>query len=281
MAGGYSWTLKNIISKAQRLANDYRGEWADGERVTLSEMVTHVNDVLLDLSRATRCLKAIGYVPLEAGVYVYTLPENCLALLRLNLSGFDGEVLFPLSVTPLEMTGASPSGSGSPAYWFRDRLAWNQIGIFPPSGAIPDDAFTVAMEQADGIIRRVYEAGGTDYIPFDGDEALRGFDGETVNVMSGEGNILVDFYEAEAAMLLCYARTPVPLTAQNDSPDGGLPIWLHKEIPYAAACKVLENRTDEVAALKKKIFEARWKEITARLIRHQGTIASVSEVSPL
>ena len=281
MAGGYSWTLRNIISKAQRLANDYRGEWADGERVTLAEMITHVNDVLLDLAKNTQALKAIGYVPLSEGTYIYTLPENCLRLQRLSLSGFDGAVLTPLSMAPFELSGGTMQGEGEPTHWFREKLAWNQVGIFPPSGAIPDDAFTVAMEQADGIIRRVYEAGGSDYIPFDGNEALRGFDEETVEVIAGEGNILIDFYEADAAMLLVYARAPLPMTAQNDTPDGGFPIWMHKEVPYAVAIRLMDGRDDALSALKKKVFEARWKEVRDKIIRHQGSIASTLEVSPL
>lgn len=129
--------LSDIINQVLRCTGDYFGVGdIAGRTWTRAQVVIAINQALLEWSRRTGFLRKIDTVDLTEGAKTYTLPDNCLRLLRIGF--YDDKactwIAEPTSITAQDLSYLSITGELSPKYFFLEFLAYNKFGWQPTVG---------------------------------------------------------------------------------------------------------------------------------------------------
>lgn len=261
MASDYAKTLQEIVDKTMRLCGDYRGAYTDGLRFTVSEVKAAVNDTVLEMIRFTGCLKDMSVIPLIDGQQVYDLPANMIRPIRFSINGINGTVILPKQISQFDQESRAVSGEGNPINFFRDKnLGPSQVGFHPTPGATGS---TFTRDNDYGLLRRVVDGDG-ESIDYDANRALRRISGVPFS-RSGSGQIIRSIISDYGNIHLTFIRVPQKIEKNTDFPDADIPVYMHKDIPYGAAARLLTSSTKKIHSKKLPRFAGKWARATNNL----------------
>lgn len=264
----YRRNFANIINGTLRLVGDYRGDGRNGRHFDRAEVGVAVNNAALDFVRSTGALKARRTIPVTSGTSVYSLPADCLQLLRVSLEGLSGTVLVPVNISDLDLLGLARSATGTPYEFYRQYLAYNQIGLIQEPAA---DGSSFERDVAEGLLRAVRDSGATShYLPLDADEAIRTVEGAPY-FQTGDGNVVQEVATPAGNLTVWYVRTPALMANPWDFPDPELPEFVHKDLKYKAAWDLL------TLAIKGKPQPNKLKKFSGKWVKIIGRAASYVE----
>ena len=130
--------LKEVINQTLRCTGDYFGTgYIDGRTWTRAQVIIAINQALLEWSRRTGFLRKIDTVALTESTKTYTLPDDCLRLLRIGF--YDDNactwIAEPTSITARDLAYLAVTGELAATYFFLEYLAYNKFGWQPNVGA--------------------------------------------------------------------------------------------------------------------------------------------------
>lgn len=261
----YQRSLTEITDDTLRLLRDYRGTGADGKFFTWQEVLTRVKRTVRDMVVSTGVLKGIRSIIIQEGVYVYSLPNDCIRLLRASVNGLDGRVILPVSRGESDYKRSSlPTTEGTPETFFRDILPPDKIG-FVPGAAL--DGSTFSRDSLYGLIRQITD--GSSNLPYDSDQALRDVDNIDIRLLrSGDGYIIRDLLNPFGNIQVTYVRIPEIPEDPNGFIDSEIPEFVHKDIKYGATLDLLRSQPGQFETSKRQYFEIKWYNVLRMLQRH-------------
>lgn len=258
----YARNLSEIVEGAQRIVGDYVRPQSNGLVWAWSEVHEAANDTILDLVNRTHVLKDVRVVSLRSGVNIYDLPPDCLRPLRVGMHGASGYVVLPKSMEEVDLEGVSRAALGDPLTFFLDFLKPNQIGVLP----IPyRDGSSMARDSDYGLLRRV-EDGVGDVLPQDSSRPLRVIRGVPIE-RSGNGEIIREVVSPNGNLRVHFVRTPAIMNLPGDYPDRDIPEWVHPDIKYGVAARLLIYRRGKLDRIKLERFSRKWLRAATRLQR--------------
>ena len=269
MPSPYARTLLQVIDDALRLCNDYQSSGSDGWAFTWSEARRCTQDMLLEMVRRTGVLKDSRVIFLQEDVQVYDLPPECIRILRVGINNRTGTVLVPTSIAERDYEALARSSEGEPNRFYRDHtLAPNQVGFIPTPGR---DGSSFTRDTDYGLLRRIVgEDGGA--LPFDANLALRRVSGIPFS-RSGSGRIIRELISLYGNAYVTYVRAPEKWDRPQTYPDPDLPTYIHKDMKYGTAERLLRGSKSRAHQFKQKLFSVIWEGVILtmqRLSEHQG-----------
>jgi len=256
----YEKNLRQLVNLTLRLVNDYRGDYKNGKSFTVAEVITAVNDAILELVISTGVLKNVSLIIPTEDVQVYTLPADCLRPIQLKFNGLEGTLLLPKQVSQYDYERDPISDVGDPVTFYRDKgLAYNQIGFVP----IPGEDGSQAATASAGLLRRVSD--GTDNLTYDANRALRRVTGAPIEY-GGSGRIVRGLASNEGNIQVHYVRNPALMAKAKDYPDTDLPTWIHKDIKFGAGRRLLRGSRVKIHAIKGVVCTNKWQMLKFRLM---------------
>lgn len=271
MPTNYARDLREVINETLRLVNDYQGDGKNGKTWAWTEVRKEAQSLLLDLVRKTGILKNTQVIPLLKDQQVYDLPPDCIRLLRVNIHGYGGWVLLPREASEYDLMGSPQDESGDPGNFFRDILPPGQIGVNP----IPNrDGSTFTRDSTTGLLREIRDADGNT-IDFDANRPLRRIKGVPFT-RSGTGRLIREVISPYGNLQVTYVRAPAKWEKPNSYPDADIPEYIHKDLKYGVAARVLAGSRKPLHLLKRKRFLMKWQAVERNLQRrteHKGPMA--------
>lgn len=269
----YAKTFGQIVDATRRICRDVFPDGTYGRIWTKAEVGDAVNRAVLAAVDLTGGLRASAVIPLTEDVNVYDLPSDCVRLTRVNLHGLEGYVLFPTSITEIDLIGATRAEEGDPLYFYREFLEPDQIGVLP----IPYETGSTATRDTNyGLLRQIKDADGN-YVTYDANVALRRITGVPFQP-TGEGRVIRDVLSPYGNLCIDYIRAPQKMWFDESYPDKDIPEWFHKDIRYGAAVMLLRYRKSKIEQMRAKLFGARWRKACDKLqvrIQHQGPMGQM------
>lgn len=251
----FARTLSQIIDDTLRLCGDFREAGSPGRRWDRGEVEVVLKHAILELARNTGVLKDTAVIELEEDVTVYSLPDECMRLLRVSFGGKNGYVLFPTSITEVDLVCGALHGTGAAMTYFREFLSPDEIGILPAPSA-DGSAFTGAGTHPEGFLRDVTDEDGDDATITNSPRPIRRMDGERFrrsgpdasgflrDVKSRENNVEIDFIR--------YPRE------NGKYPDQSIPEWIHPKLKYLVAFRLLSGAKGKVDRHRKLRYRTIW-----------------------
>jgi len=129
--------LKEVINQTLRCCGDYFGAgYIAGRTWTRAQVIIAINQALLEWCRRTGFLRKIDTVDLTEATKTYTLPDDCIRLLRIGF--YDNKtctwIAEPTSITEQDLAYLPITGELFPTYFFLEYLAYNKFGWQPNVG---------------------------------------------------------------------------------------------------------------------------------------------------
>jgi hypothetical protein len=250
----YAKTLHQIVLATYRLCGDYYPNDTWGRIWTYEEIVAEVNKSVLKCIDESGGLRGNAVIPVVADSDIYNLPLDCIRLLRVGFSGFDGWILTPSSLTSyVDLPSHAALQTGNPYLFYREYLAPNQIGVIPKP---EDTGSTFTRDQTHGLLRAIRDAEGN-YIPFDANAPLRSIRGVPFQ-RTGDGRMVREIISTSGNIHIYYVRSPAKMVMRDDYPDPYIPEWVHKDIKYGAAQNLLKFRRGKLDQLRAKLCHKKW-----------------------
>lgn len=273
----YARTLLQVVSDTQRLCNDYIAQGKDGDTWTWMEMKSAVQDTILDMVRRTGILRESRVIFLDEDEQVYDLPDDCIRLLRVGLNKITGSIALPTSISHRDMAGLSRSSEGQPTDFYRDHsLGPNQIGFIPTPG---ESGSTFLRDSDYGLLRRIIDSEGNE-LEFDANKALRRIVGIPIS-MSGRSHIIRELVSLYGNIQVNYIRAPEKWDRPNTYPEDDILPYIHKDIKYGAAARILKSSKKRLLIMKQGRFEVKWNRILGKLQRYAETMGVNDSASPI
>lgn len=269
----YDRTLRRIIDDTLRLCGDFRGSGRDGRKHAWTEVRDAVTACLLQVGSETGLTRGIRVIQLVAGQSIYDLPEDCLGVVSVTLHGLSsGVVVFPYALRDLDYMGVSTAAAGTPAAYYRETLASNQIAVVPVAGKT-GSGFTVEGEGT-ALVSVADEDG--DRLAYDEDVPLAAVGGDVSFYAAGDGGILSALWPADGNLVIVYHRVPDCPVSGSDEVDVRVPYPLVKAIKFGAAL-----RLGGAQAQKNALFEYRWRRALNMGVSVSSSVSKVCEMRPL
>lgn len=278
MPSNYARTLRQVINDSFRLINDYRGNGKDGKHFSWLEARTMAQDVLLNMVRRTGILRESRIIFLQTDMQTYSLPDDCIRILRVGINRARGSVVLPTSITERDYQSFARSSEGEPVEFWRDHtLAMNQIGFIPT----PNQAGSSFTRDSDyGLLRRIVDEDGN-ALPFDANTGgLRTIQGVPLHV-SGNARIIREVISLYGNIQVAYVRAPEKWTDPDGYPDSDIPDFIHKDIKYGLGSTLCTYSRQRIHQFKKVRFAAKWESVVGKLQRHCETTGPLDEAKPL
>lgn len=275
MPSYYARTVAQILDGALRLCLDFRLSGGDGRIWRYAEVLDELNFTLTDLAKNTGILRDVGIIPIVADTNVYDLPADCIRPLRFALSGMDGTVLSPSTLTYYDLKREARTTEGDPTEFYREFLNHNQVGFFP----IPSTAGNTSTNDTNhGLLRKIVDDDGV--VPFDASGPLRRIKG-TPLVIEGTDDVIRQVVEPDGNIEVWYVRIPYKLTRQDQYPDPGFPEFIHMWLRYGVAARMCMYSRKKVHAEKLQRFSLIWRMAVNRVKRISRWQGPINEVRPL
>lgn len=274
MENQYKRTVLQILDDTFRLCNDFRASGSDGRQWSWDEAVDALKDTVLDLVRRTGILKDSRVIPLEDATAVYDLPGDCLRILRVGIHGLAGSVVLPTSMAEYDYRRTGMSAEGFPRQFFRDNLNFNQIGFYP-APAQSGSSFTRDSDY--GLLRQITDEDGN-AMTYDDNLALRRIGGVPFT-RTGDGRIIREVISPYGNIFLTFVRAPEFPDQPNQYIDADIPAYIHKDLKYGAADRLMAGSRKRLHELKRKKFGPKWTGIIKDIQRnceHKGPLDAVT-----
>jgi len=273
----YAKNLAQIVVGTLRLVNDYQAGYMDGKTWSWLEVQAKANDVILELVRRTGILKDSRVIFLEETTQVYTLPPECIRLLRVGINKITGSVVLPTTISERDYAGLARSDQGSPIQFYRDHsLAPNQIGFIPTPN---QDGSSFVRDEDTGLLRRIADADGNT-LPYDANAPLRRIRGVPFR-RTGAGRIIRGLISLYGNIKANYVRAPQIMERPDDYPDPEIPVYIHKDIKYGVAGDLIRGSRKPIHAVKQRRFSGKWAAIAAELQRNSEHLGSQDDARPM
>lgn len=278
MPSSYARTLRQVINGAFRLINDYQGNGKDGKLFTWLEARTMAQDVLLEMVRRTGILRDSRIIFLQADTQTYSLPDDCIRILRVGLNRARGTVVLPTSFAERDYQQLARSSEGEPFEFYRDHtLAMNQIGFIPTPS---QDGSSFTRDSDYGLLRRVVDEDGN-ALPFDANTGgLRTVRGVPLHV-AGNARIIRELISLYGNIQVAYVRAPEKWVNPDAYPDADIPDFVHKDLKYGLAAILCSYSRRRIHQFKFARFSARWGSVVGKLQRHAETTGPLDEMKPM
>jgi len=276
LPSSYARTLRQVINDSLRLCNDYQGDGKNGKTWTWLEVRREAQGLLLDLVRRTGILKDTQVIPLTEDDQVYDLPSDCIRLTRVNIHGYSGFILLPRQMSEDDLVGRTQDESGYPTRFFRDILPPGQIGVHP----IPNqDGSSFTRDSNTGLLRQIKDADGN-YIEYDANRPLRRISGVPFT-RRGRGRIIREVISPYGNIQVTFIRVPDLWVKPAAYPDSDIPEYIHKDLKYGIAARLLMGSKKKIHILKRKRFGLKWRTVIGNLQRHTEYKGPMQEAYPI
>ncbi|MEM5787632.1 MAG: hypothetical protein AAGU11_09955 [Syntrophobacteraceae bacterium] len=249
----YARNLAQIIDGTLRLCGDFVRPGGNGRKYARDEITSVANDALLNTVRDLGLLKEWGIIQLTKDIAIYQLPPDCLRPLRLCYHGTSrAYIVLPASLNQIDLYGGTMTATGSLTSFFRDHLAYNQIAVLPVPSA--SGSATTASPDTYGLLR-----GATGDIAIDpGSGALRSVGGMDQFIRMGSGSIVRGIASPDGNIEINYLRSPRKMILEDDYPDEDIPDWIHPDLKFLIAAKILAYKRDRISRVKAGAFANKW-----------------------
>ncbi|HUV77077.1 MAG TPA: hypothetical protein VMW06_03360 [Desulfobacterales bacterium] len=270
MASPYARTVLQILDDTLRLCNDFRASGSDGKKWSWEEAQTALKDTVLDMVRRTGVLKAVRILPLQEDVAIYDLFGDCIRILRVGIHGLSGTVVLPRSMAEYDRSGRGMVEEGFPREFFKDNIDFGKIGFYPTPSA---DGSSFTRDSDYGLLRRVVDEDGN-VLPYDANLALRRISGVPFT-RTGDGQIIREIISPYGNIMLTFVRAPEFPDNPNQYIDSEIPEYIHKDLKYGVADRLLTGSRLRVHQVKKKKFGPKWYGVVKdiqHIAEHKGPL---------
>lgn len=246
-------TVQDIFDRVYR---QLRADGADPVHWDDDELLTYLNDMLIDVAERAQCFKITRGIEISEKQRRYVLPRDILVPTRIE---YDGEFLEEVSVEDLDNTDRTwRVRSGTPYVWFVELAPAGSIDLY----RIPDSDGDIAALSADyGVVTAISD--GTNTYTFSSDYgvviALES-DGDELFELNSDYGLITDWFSDVDNLTVTGYGYPNSVDSANET----LPRPLHGNHPIAEAyleyrCYMKDGKNQDLE--KAKMFQAMYMEL--------------------
>jgi len=195
--------FKDIVNTIRRISTDTDGVMWDNQ-----ELTDYLNEGQREFCRLTRTLRAETPLLYRENFEIYTLPNNCYEITRIELA--DGTVLCKSSSNDLARRFGSRyrEATGTPSFYYHDLDGEGQIRFYPKANANLCSQYT-AFNTEPGAVSQVQDDLGVN-IAFDSEEGVvADYESDEYDMFDFEEGAVTASVSTDSAVrvfYICYPR---------------------------------------------------------------------------